>query len=51
MMKPESKNIISDMHGRSTANFQTKGEHIPFGETTVEKVDYGNGSCSSTLCI
>lgn len=33
---------ILDMHGRSTDS-QIKGEHVPFGETAVEKADYGNG--------
>lgn len=46
MMKLTSKNIL-DTCGRS-ADTQIKGEHVSFGETAVEKTDYGNGSYYAT---
>lgn len=48
MMKLVSKKKILDTRGRS-ADTQIRGEHVSFGETTVEKADYGNGSWRATI--
>lgn len=50
VIKLVSKNNILDTQGRTTADSHSKGAHVPFGETTVEKADYGNRSCSATIC-
>lgn len=49
-MKLVSKNNILDMQGRTTADSQLKGAHVPFGETMVGKADYGKRSCAATVC-